>query len=106
MELYSAADLFLNLTYEDSYPTTNLEAISCATPCLTYRTGGSPESVGTEVGFVIPQGDFSALLQCIEQVRKDSMNYAAACRKYALEHFGQDNRFSDYIQLYKNILLR
>ena len=37
-ELYTAATAFLNLTYEDNYPTTNLEAIACGTPVITYRT--------------------------------------------------------------------
>lgn len=41
---YSMADVFVNPTYEDNYPTTNLEAISCGTPVITYDTGGSPES--------------------------------------------------------------
>lgn len=44
-ELYSTADLFLNPTYEDNYPTVNLEAISCGTPVLTYKTGGSAEFI-------------------------------------------------------------
>ncbi|WP_294750961.1 glycosyltransferase [uncultured Ruminococcus sp.] len=44
-EIYTAADLFLNLTYEDNYPTVNLEAQSCGTPVITYDTGGSGESV-------------------------------------------------------------
>ena len=44
-ELYSAADAFLNLTYQDNYPTVNLESISCGTPVVTYRTGGSPLQV-------------------------------------------------------------
>lgn len=41
---YSAADVFVNPTYEDNYPTTNLEAIACGTPVITYDTGGSGES--------------------------------------------------------------
>lgn len=44
-EIYTAADVFFNPTYEDNYPTTNLEAQSCGTPVITYKTGGSPESV-------------------------------------------------------------
>ena len=43
--IYTAADVFVNPTYEDNYPTTNLEAQACGTPVITYRTGGSPESV-------------------------------------------------------------
>lgn len=44
VEWYSAAEFFLNPTYEDNYPTTNLESIACGTPVITYNTGGSPES--------------------------------------------------------------
>ena len=43
-EYYSLANVFFNPTYEDNYPTTNLEAISCGTPVVTYKTGGSCES--------------------------------------------------------------
>ena len=104
-EYYSAADLFLNLTYEDNYPSVNLEAISCGTPCLTYRTGGSPESVTPETGFVVPRGDIRAVLQCIEAVRKNGKeSYSSACRSYALAHFRQEDRFQEYIDLYKKIL--
>lgn len=42
--LYSIADYFVNPTYEDNYPTVNLEAISCGTPVISYNTGGSSES--------------------------------------------------------------
>lgn len=44
-ELYSAADVFFNPTYEDNYPTVNLEAEACGTPVITYDTGGSPETI-------------------------------------------------------------
>jgi len=45
---YSAAEVLLNLTYEDNYPTVNLEAQACGTPVITYAAGGSPESVPDE----------------------------------------------------------
>lgn len=59
-EIYTAADIFLNLTYEDNYPTVNLEAQACGTKCVTYRTGGSVESVLPE--YVVEQGDLKALI--------------------------------------------
>ncbi len=40
-ELYAAADAFINPTWQDNYPTVNLESIACGTPVVTYRTGGS-----------------------------------------------------------------
>lgn len=46
-EIYTAADVFVNLTLEDTFPTTNLEALACGTPVITFNTGGSPECIGT-----------------------------------------------------------
>lgn len=43
VEIYSSADILFNPTYEDNYPTVNLESIACGTPVLTYDTGGSYE---------------------------------------------------------------
>ena len=51
-EIYSAADVYFNPTYADNYPTTNLEALACGTPVITYNTGGSPESVKENGGIV------------------------------------------------------
>ena len=56
---YTTADVFLNLTYEDNYPTVNLEAQACGTPCITYRTGGSVESVPEEN--IVDAGDISTI---------------------------------------------
>lgn len=64
--IYSASDVFLNLTYADTYPTVNLEAQACGTPCITYRTGGSPESVPDEN--VVDVGNLDAVLKRIEEL--------------------------------------
>lgn len=65
-EIYTAADVFVNPTYEDNYPTTNLEAQACGTPVVTYDTGGSPESVPPEN--VVPVGDLEALAARIKEL--------------------------------------
>lgn len=43
--IYTAADLFLNTTREDNFPTVNLEAEACGTPVWTYDTGGCVETI-------------------------------------------------------------
>ena len=52
-EIYTAADLFVNPTREENYPTVNMESIACGTPVLTFRTGGSPEIVDETCGCVV-----------------------------------------------------
>ena len=70
-ELYSAADVFVNLTYEDNYPTVNLEAIACGTHVITYNSGGSPESAA-ENGTIIETGNMDALTEAIERICGES----------------------------------
>ena len=65
-EIYTAADVFVNPTHEDNYPTVNLEAQACGTSVITYNTGGSPESVPPEN--VVPCGDVQALAKRIREI--------------------------------------
>lgn len=62
-EIYTAADVFVNPTHEDNYPTTNLEAQACGTTAITYNIGGSPESVPPE--YVVECGDVAGLARII-----------------------------------------
>ena len=66
-EIYTAADVFVNPTYEDTYPTVNLEAQACGTPVVTYDTGGCRETLseGGGVGVVVPVGDTEAVIRQI-----------------------------------------
>lgn len=48
IEWYSAADVFINPTLEDNFPTVNLEAQACGTPVITFNTGGCSETVPKE----------------------------------------------------------
>ena len=63
-EIYTAADIFFNPTYEDTYPTVNLEAQACGTRVACYHTGGCPETL-SEFGVLIPVGDLSGATQRI-----------------------------------------
>lgn len=55
-QIYSAADVFINPTYEDNYPTVNLEAEACGTPVITYDTGGCRETIKRKDSRVVAQG--------------------------------------------------
>lgn len=106
-ELYSAAEVFVNPTLQDNYPTVNLESISCGTPVVTYNTGGSVESITPATGAVVPQGDISALRQAITRIEDEGKSrYKTPCREYALAHFRKEDRYADYLRLYEECLRR
>lgn len=99
-EIYSAADVFLNFTYEDNFPTVNLEAMACGTPVITYKTGGSVEPITEETGFIIDQGDYMAALNLIGKARMLDRHIVASS---AMQYSSKD-KFNDYISLYKELL--
>lgn len=104
-DLYSMSDLFLNLTYQDNFPTTNLEALACGTPILTYNTGGSVEAVSEDTGFIVEKGDLDSVIKVINEVREKGKEfYSEKCRERAVRCFNKDDRFMDYIDLYHSLL--
>jgi glycosyltransferase involved in cell wall biosynthesis len=105
--LYAGATAFVNPTWQDNYPTVNLEAIACGTPVVTYRTGGSVEAVTEGTGFVVEQGDVAGLLARVRELAaQDRQAVAARCRARALEQFSKQERYQDYIRLYENLAAR
>ena len=103
--LYGMSDIFLNPTYSDNFPTTNLEALACGTPVITYNTGGSPEAIDAETGIVVPQGDFESLVSAINTIRlKGKDHYRSACVDRARNFYRKEDRFKEYINLYDRIL--
>ena len=101
-ELYSAADLFVNPTREENYPTVNMEALACGTPVLTFDTGGSPEIPDQTCGSVVPKNDVNALEKEIIRVCGSRPYSKEACLKRAKE-FDQTERFQKYMELYQEI---
>lgn len=98
--LYTTADVFANPTYEDTYPTVNLEAVSCGTPVVTYNTGGSPEAVHGK-GVVVPQGNLEEIVSeiskiCSNKKSFDFCNGALYCNR--------DACYSEYLNLYDSML--
>ena len=101
-KLYSDSDVLINPTYADTFPTINLEALACGTSVLTYQTGGSVESVTSETGYIVPQGDVLALAEKIKAHIKNEYTIAA-CRNHSLL-YDKNIAYNKYVELYKKIL--
>lgn len=102
-EYYSMSDVFVNLTYLDTFPTVNLEALACGTPVITYRTGGSPEAIDESTGIVVDQGNLEELVKSIKYLREHPLS-SCACRERAESLFDKDKCFEEYIRLYESLI--
>lgn len=103
VKLYNEANVLINPTYADTFPTVNLEALACGTPVITYNTGGSPEAIDEKTGIVVEQGDIVGLANSIMYVRDNNFS-SDICRKRAEQYFDKDKNFEKYIALYNELL--
>lgn len=97
-EIYTAADILLNPTREDNFPTVNIEALACGTPVLTFATNGSPEIIDDSCGRVVPYGDANAMEQTVYQMI--GAYSPDACIKRA-KRYARTDRYEEYVELYE-----
>ena len=104
-EIYSACDVFVNPTLEDNFPTTNLEALACGTPVVTFNSGGSAECLDENCGIVVPRDNTETLMNGIRRVKKVGKNkFSRECRLRAEKCYNKNERIAEYMNLYKNVL--
>lgn len=104
-DLYSLADLFINFSVEETFGLTTAESLSCGTPALVYNATACPEVVSEDTGFIVEKGDLDSVIKVINEVREKGKEfYSDKCRERAVSYFNKDDRFMDYIDLYRSLL--
>ena len=98
------ANVFINPTLEDNFPTTNLEALACGTPVVTYRTGGSVESVDEKSGRIVEKEGAEGMLEAARAIiRQGKEHYRNYCTEKANRLYNKSIQFEQYIELYQKI---
>jgi len=104
-EAYSIADVFVNPTLQEVFGLVNVEALACGTPVITFRTGGSPETIDNSTGIVVEKGNVVELMNAINTIRRSGKrSFEEVCRKRAVEFFSSEDRFVEYLGLYERVL--
>lgn len=102
VEIYSAADVYLNLSYEETQGLTTTEALACGTPAVVSNRTAIPESVEKSCGVVVTDETTKSLLDAIEKAMKlnpkDCVHFA--------QNYEKQSCFMKYIEMYKEIISR
>lgn len=99
VKIYSAADVFVNPTYEDNFPTVNLESLACGTPVVTYDTGGSPECIVEGFGSVVNKGNVELLAKMVVSIINNSGCYGNIDLSQEIL-FNKEDKYQRYLQLF------
>lgn len=103
-EIYSAADVLVNCSREDTLSSLNLEAQACGTPVVTYDATGSRETVDGRCGFAVETGNYNALFDKTNKIKRIGKEYLKEnCIKWIVNNFEMNNSFMKYVDLYKKV---
>lgn len=104
-ELYSVADITLNLSYLETFGLTTAEGMACGTPGIVYNKTASPELITPETGRIVEAGDIMELSDAIEEIlSKGKASYTNNCRERAIEYYDKDKQYREYLNLYENLI--
>lgn len=101
-EIYSEADVFVNPTREDTFPTVNIESIACGTPVITFNAGGSPEILDEASGSVVETDDIDEMVNKIIFVCENKNLFFDSCLERA-KSYNKSDRFMGYYELFRRV---
>lgn len=103
VKIYSTADLFVNPTRDENYPTVNMESIACGTPVLTFDTGGCAEIIDEKSGISVETGNIDQMYQEIIRIYYERPFNQEGCLEHS-KSFNMTDKYKEYVSLYKKIL--
>ena len=101
-EIYTAADIFVNPTREENFPTVNMESIACGTPVISFDTGGSLETLSKNTGEVVDYDDVHSLVKAIQEISCTKKYYGFNWQKEA-KRYDMNEAYKRYVNLYEEI---
>ena len=104
-KLYSACDVYVHLSREDTFGKVIAEALACGTPAVVYDSTACPEILGDGCGAVVAQGDVMAIYHAMEEIRKHPKKvYVARCTEHVAANFPKDKLIKDTLNLYQRVM--
>lgn len=104
-QLYSAADIVMNLSYLETFGMTTAEGFACGTPSIVYNCTASPELITSETGRVVNSGDLDSVLNNIFEITSiGKQRWINACRNRAVEKYDKSKNFGKYVRLYEELM--
>ncbi|MEO7100505.1 MAG: glycosyltransferase [Luteolibacter sp.] len=101
---YSAADVVIVPSLEETFSNTTAEAISCGTPVVGFKTGAIPEmAIDGKTGYTVEVGDVSGFAIGIAKVLRNG-NLGPNCRKFAEENLRFDLQARRYEDLFTELV--
>lgn len=102
VDLYAAADVFVNPSRFETFGLVTIEAMACGTPVIAYDNTGSSELVIDECGKLVEDGNLDKLIKTVSMFLEENLDcYKERCISYVKENFDKIVQVKKYAELYK-----
>ena len=103
VNLYSAAEVFVSTSVEESFSLVVGEAMATGTPIVCVDGGGCKELISDEIGIVVPRDDIEKLTSSVKALLGKKSEMTAACRERCINNYSQTKMVDGYMKVYKEI---
>ena len=104
VEYYSMADVFLQLSREETFGKVTAEALSCGTPIIVFNSTANPELVSKGCGYILENDSVYDVINKINNIKRNTKKYySEVCRNVAIKRFSKDDRILDYINIFDKL---
>lgn len=101
-QIYTAADVFVNPTLQETQGLTTIEAFACGTPGVVFRAGGAAECVDDTCGISVEKDNFEELHQAVLQICENRPYSAEACIAKA-KAYDKHACYQVFMELYEEL---
>lgn len=114
-DIFRRADILIHTQYNDSCPTTVIEAMAVGLPVVHSKSGGVPELVGPDAGAGVDApldwerhhlADPAAMADAVRTIAADRPRYAAAARQRAVDRFDLRPWLSRHQSVFAELVVR
>jgi putative colanic acid biosynthesis glycosyltransferase len=100
-EIYSAADLFINPSIEETMGLVTIEALACGTPVIVSNSTAVPEMINPNCGVIVEKWNVDDYFRAIEESNQKFLQ--VNCINHAKE-FDVGNKYSEYVDIYYRVV--
>lgn len=102
---YAMADVYLNVSHEETFGKVSAEAVSCGVPVVAYNATANKELVPKGAGELVETLEAEEILNAIEKVKSQNKSvYTPICRTFAEKNFNKEENIKQYISVYEELI--
>jgi glycosyltransferase involved in cell wall biosynthesis len=100
--IYTAADVFVNTSVEETMGMTTVEALACCTPAIVYNATGIPEVLADMPEMVVSPHNIVGVKEMIERICETGIEQGKLLN--IARKFDKWKRFQEYLVLYREVI--